>query len=277
MYRTGDVCVWKAGGYIEYVGRMDEQVKVRGYRIELGEIEAALGEHPRVEQAVVVAREDEGGEKRLVGYVVASQEVSSRELREYLRGRLPDYMVPTVIVELEQMPLTSNGKLDRRGLPKPELDEASTEYEAPRSAVEEIVSGIWGEVLRVEKVGIAESFFELGGHSLLATQVVSRVRRVLGVEVGLRSLFTNPTVEAMAREIEQGRGVEQAVSEEMRRVERGGLDRGRDRQDACPTGMSPDCQGTRHPLSCRAGSSRDARLHRRFSYAVHLARFAVRL
>ena len=199
LYRTGDLARYRADGVIECLGRLDHQVKVRGYRIELGEIEAVLSEHAAVEQAVVVAREEEPGEKRLVGYVVGRQEINSKELREYLKERLPDYMVPGAIVQLEEMPLTANGKIDRRALPKPEMSEVSGRYAGPRTAVEEIVCGIWEEVLGVEKVGMADNFFELGGHSLLATQVVSRVRNMFGVEVSLRKVFTEPTVAAMAR------------------------------------------------------------------------------
>ena len=127
-------------------------------------------------------------------------------MREDLQRRMPEYMVPGAIVKMEEMPLTANGKLDRGALPKPEMGAAAAEYEGPRTAVEEIVSGIWGEVLRVEKVGVRENFFEMGGHSLLATQVVSRVRKVFGVEVSLRKVFTEPTVGAMAREVEQQQG-----------------------------------------------------------------------
>ncbi len=203
MYRTGDLGRYKRDGSIEYLGRIDHQVKIRGYRIELGEIEAVLNEHPAVAQVVVLAREDEPGEKRLVGYVVGDREVSSKELREYLQERLPDYMVPGAILQLEAMPLTANGKIDRRALPKPEMSGGGREYVGARTAVEEIVSGIWAEVLRVERVGITDNFFELGGHSLLAMQLVSRVQNILGVEISLRSLFTNPTVAAMATEIEQ--------------------------------------------------------------------------
>ena len=222
MYRTGDLGRYNRDGSIEYLGRVDHQVKVRGYRIELGEVEAALDEHPAVEQAIVVAREDEPGEKRLVGYVVGNRQVSSQDLREYLRERLPDYMVPGAIVQLEEMPLTANGKLDRRALPKPELGGAGSEYERPRTAVEEIVCGIWSEVLRAERVGVRDNFFELGGHSLLATQVVSRVRMLFGVEVSLRNLFTDPTVEAMASEVEQQQhGGMAAAVEAITRVGRG--------------------------------------------------------
>ncbi len=221
MYRSGDLGRYHRDGSIEYLGRVDHQVKVRGYRIELGEIEAVLNAHPAVAQAVVLAREDEPGEKRLVGYVVGHREVSSQELKKYLQERLPDYMVAGAIVQLEQMPLTANGKIDRRALPEPEQAVARTEYVGPRSAVEEIVSGIWAEVLRVDRVGITDNFFELGGHSLLATQVVSRVRNVLGVDVPLRSLFTHPTAAAMASEVEQQRrSGGQAAVEEITRVGR---------------------------------------------------------
>ncbi len=221
MYRTGDLGRYKRDGSIEYLGRIDHQVKIRGYRIELGEIEAVLNEHPAVAQVVVLAREDEPGEKRLVGYVVGDREVSSKELREYLQERLPDYMVPGAILQLEAMPLTANGKIDRRALPKPEMSGAGREYVGPRTAVEEIVSGIWAEVLRVERVGITDNFFELGGHSLLATQVVSRVRKVFGVEVSLRSLFTHPTAAAMASEVEQQQSSgEGAAAEAITRVAR---------------------------------------------------------
>ncbi|PYP82153.1 MAG: non-ribosomal peptide synthetase [Blastocatellia bacterium AA13] len=223
MYRTGDVGRYQRGGVIEYVGRVDDQVKIRGYRIELGEIESVLGEHRSVAQASVVAREDEIGEKRLVGYVVEREEgASGEELRRYLEERLPGYMVPWSIVKLEKMPLTANGKLDRRALPKPEA-RGEREYEGPRNAVEEIVCGIWSEVLKVEKVGIHDNFFELGGHSLLATQVVSRVRSALGVEVRLRALFTEQTVAGFAAEVEQeqGRGSE-GIAERIERAGREG-------------------------------------------------------
>src|SRR5262245_36096743 len=203
MYRTGDLGRYRKDGSIEYLGRIDHQVKIRGYRIELGEIEAAINEHPSVEQAIVLAREDEPGEKRLVGYVVARQHVSVRELREYLQERLPDYMAPGAIVQLEAMPLTPNGKIDRRALPKPEIGMKGAGDVSGRTAVEEILCGIWSEVLRIEKVGITDNFFELGGHSLFAMQLVSRVRNILGVEISLRSLFTNPTVAGLATEVER--------------------------------------------------------------------------
>src|SRR5581483_9809946 len=220
MYRTGDRARYQEDGKIEFLGRIDHQVKVRGYRIELGEIEAALNEHAAVEQAVVLAREDEPGEKRLVGYVVVNEPVGSQELRAYLSQRLPEYMVPVAFVELAELPLTPNGKVDRRGLPAPGQGVGGEEYVGPRTAVEEIVCGIIGEVLRVERVGIEDNFFELGGHSLLATQVVSRLRKLLGVEVPLRSLFTNPTVAALAREAEQRQRGGASAAEAIERVGR---------------------------------------------------------
>jgi hypothetical protein len=204
------------------MGRVDGQVKVRGFRIELGEVEAALAGHEGVRQAVVVVRE-EGGEKRLVAYVVATEGeqagtgidsrghshegagesdnghatgVSEAELRHYLRTRLPDYMVPQRLLLLDSLPLTPNGKVDTRALPAPgqAVAEAGTHYVAPRGAVEEVMAGIWGEVLGAGRVGVSDNFFDLGGHSLLATRVVSWVRKVFKVEAGLRLLFEEPTV-----------------------------------------------------------------------------------
>src|SRR5579864_624016 len=210
LYRSGDVVRWRADGQLEFLGRKDQQVKVRGYRIELGEIEAALQEHEEVEQGVAGVVGEEG-DKRLVAWVVGREgrgEVSSVKLREYLRGRLPEYMVPAAIVGVERMPLTANGKVDRKALPEPEWKgvEGGGEESRRASEVEELIGGIWGEVLGVEQVGLGRNFFELGGHSLLATQVMSRVRKVFGVEVGLRALFQEPTVEGLAVEVERALG-----------------------------------------------------------------------
>src|SRR5215208_2375607 len=179
LYRTGDEVMWNEAGEVEFIGRKDQQVKVRGYRIEMGEIEAALMSMQEIKEAVVVARQTEGGDKRLIGYVVAErEEVNRREVMRQLRERLPDYMVPSGIIVLEKMPLTANGKVDRRALPEP--DEAreinSQETGASKSPIAEIIAGIWAEVLGVREVGVEENFFELGGHSLMATRVVSRVR-----------------------------------------------------------------------------------------------------
>ncbi len=223
LYRTGDLVRWRGDGELDFLGRVDHQVKLRGYRIELGEIESMLLQHGAVKQCAVILREDEAGDKRIVGYVVGSGEgkVESGEMRKYLQGRLPDYMVPSWIVELEEMPLTPNGKVDRKALPAPEAGEAAAEGRAAKTALEEIVAGIFEEVLRREKVGVEENFFEMGGHSLLATQVVSRIREVLGVEVGLRALFEAPTVAGLAEEVErernEGRGVDAPAIEAVSR------------------------------------------------------------
>src|SRR5262249_16604773 len=199
-------------------------VKIRGMRIELGEIEVQQNTHPGVSESVVTAQENEVGEKQLVSYFVGRAEgaPSVDELREYLKERLPGYMAPSLFVELEKLPLTADGKVDRRALPKAEQRGGGREYVGPRSAVEEIVCGIWEEALRVEKVGIYDNFFELGGHSLLATQVVSRVRSALGVEVPVRVQFTKQTVAAFAAEVEQRRRGGEAAVEVIGRVARDG-------------------------------------------------------
>jgi amino acid adenylation domain-containing protein len=205
LYRTGDLVRYLPDGNLEFIGRIDTQVKVRGYRIELGEIEAVLLSHPAVRSAVVVAREEEAGDKRLVAYVVGETEsVAVIELRAYLKEKLPEYMMPSAFVMLDALPLTANGKVDRRALPAPERGraEGGNEYVAPRTPVEEMVAGIWSEVLGVERVGVNDNFFELGGHSLLATQVISRLKESLRVEVTLDKMFESPTVAAVAAVVE---------------------------------------------------------------------------
>ena len=200
LYRTGDLVRYDAEGKLEFVGRVDQQVKLRGYRIELGEIEAVLRRHAQVSEAVVVLNEADG-DKRLVAYVVSEAEAG--ELREYLKAQLPDYMVPSFFVALNDLPLLPNGKLNRRALPAPEsMVVAEAEYVAPRTATEELLAGLWASVLRVNRVGINDNFFALGGHSLLATQVIARVRDAFGQEVALRSLFEQPTVAGLAQTIE---------------------------------------------------------------------------
>jgi amino acid adenylation domain-containing protein len=200
LYRTGDLGRWLADGSIEFAGRTDFQVKIRGFRIELGEIEARLAEHPAVRDAVVLAREDAPGEKRLVAYCVADEGLDVESLRAHLAGRLPSYMVPAAFVRLDAFPVTAGGKVDRRALPAPEGDALATGgYEAPEGAAEQVVADIWAEVLRVERVGRRDSFFDLGGHSLLAVQVISRVRQRLAVEVALRDLFSRPVLADFAR------------------------------------------------------------------------------
>ncbi|HYH80916.1 MAG TPA: amino acid adenylation domain-containing protein, partial [Longimicrobium sp.] len=203
MYRTGDQVRWLASGELEFLGRLDRQVKVRGFRIELGEIEGALRRSEGVADCVVVAREDVPGEKRLVAYVVG--EARAEALRDRLRRSLPEYMVPSAFVFLDALPLTPSGKLDRKALPAPELASAEDRYVAPRTPVEEVLAGIWAEVLRLERVGVHDSFFELGGHSLLAARVVSRIRELFGVEVPLRALFEGPTVAELAGRVEEVR------------------------------------------------------------------------
>jgi acyl carrier protein len=217
LYRTGDLVRWLASGELEFVGRRDSQVKVRGYRIELGEIEEVLKRAGGVQEAVVVAREEEGGERRLVGYVVrrTDAEWKTGELLPQLRQVLPEYMVPSVLVELAELPQTTSGKVDRRALAQLEVRgrEREESYPGPRTPVEEALCGLWQELLRVERVGIKDNFFELGGHSLLATQLVSRVREAFGVELGLRELFERPTVTGLAEKVEAGlRGGEQVTA-----------------------------------------------------------------
>ena len=202
LYRTGDWARYRADGVIEFLGRKDQQVKIRGFRIELGEIEATLGRHPSVREAVVLARSDEPGEKRLVAYVVPMELPGPpiSELRSFLRERLPDYMLPLAFVTLEALPLTPNGKVDRNSLPAPARVRALEQnaFVAPRTPVEEVLAGLWAELLGIERVGIHDNFFELGGHSLVATQLISRIRNSLRVELPLRALFEQPTVAGLA-------------------------------------------------------------------------------
>ncbi|WP_416212277.1 non-ribosomal peptide synthase/polyketide synthase [Nostoc sp. DedSLP03] len=206
LYKTGDLARYLPDGNIEYLGRIDNQVKIRGFRIELGEIEVALSQHQNVQTSVVIVREDIPGEKRLISYIVLQPEQppTVRELRSFLKSKLPEYMVPSAFVILESLPLTSNGKIDRRALPAPEPSSESREkYVAPRTPLEEILAQIWVQVLKVELVGTHDNFFTLGGHSLLATQLVSRVRSSLKVELPLRSLFAAPTIAQLAPLIQQ--------------------------------------------------------------------------
>ncbi|MET0398427.1 MAG: amino acid adenylation domain-containing protein [Longimicrobiaceae bacterium] len=205
LYRTGDRVRWLASGELEFLGRVDAQVKVRGFRVEPGEIEAVLAEHAAVRDAVVVLREDVEGQPRLAAYVVlqGGVDLGAAGLQEHLGERLPEYMVPAAYVALESIPLTPNGKLDRRALPAP--DETGR-YVAPRSAVEEVLAGIWSEVLGTERVGVDASFFELGGDSLLGVRMVSRVRKALGVKLQMKVLFEANTVAALATLVEGLRG-----------------------------------------------------------------------
>jgi amino acid adenylation domain-containing protein len=241
LYRTGDLARWRADGAVDYVGRVDGQVKIRGLRIELGEIEALLGAHPQVGQAVVVARDDgpdsktgsKHGDKRLVGYVVPgnADAPTPRELREHLLAGLPEYMVPSAFVVLDALPLTPSGKTDRKALPAPVLPaRALAGRSGPRSPAEEILCDLFAEVLGLDRVGIDDNFFDLGGHSLLAIRLTSRVRSVLGVELSIRSLFEASTVAGLAARL--------------------GADAGRDALDVLLPLRSPPTGNCRPPLFC---------------------------
>jgi amino acid adenylation domain-containing protein len=205
LYRTGDVARYLPDGNIDFAGRVDQQVKIRGFRVEPGEIEAALRQHPNVREAAVVVRESAEGEKRLVAYVSAAAPsgLSVMELRRWLKEKLPDYMIPSAFVLLERLPHTPNGKIDRPALPAPDAltQEAPENFIAPRTPVEEVLAGIWSEVLGVERVGVEDNFFDLGGHSLLATRVLSHVRRLFRREVPLQIVFEATTVAKLARAI----------------------------------------------------------------------------
>jgi amino acid adenylation domain-containing protein len=201
LYRTGDRVRYGTAGQLEFLGRVDEQVKVRGYRIELGEIESVLAEADGVQQAVAVVRESE---QRLVAYVVMENGAAAKPLRDHLSQKLPEYMIPSPIVVLPELPLTANGKVDRRALPNPGSvrSELTPKYLTPQGTIQELLASRWSHLLRVERVGMHDNFFELGGHSLLATQVVSWIRNAFSVEVPLRSLFEHPTVAGLAEIIE---------------------------------------------------------------------------
>ena len=199
MYRTGDLARFLPDGNLEFLGRGDDQVKIRGFRIELGEIESVLIAKQGVKQAVVLAKEDEGGDKHLVAYLVADPTLNNSpdELRSYLKQQLPDFMVPSAIVLLPKIPLNANGKVDRQALPEPE-SVPILEFVAPKDAMEEGVARIWQEVLHRERISTDENFFDLGGHSLMATQVISRIRERFRVELPIRALFENPTIQGLS-------------------------------------------------------------------------------
>jgi acyl carrier protein len=225
LYKTGDLVRYRADGNIEFLGRVDQQVKVRGFRIELGEIESMLRQHPAVREGVVLAREDVSGDKRLVAYVVpnngrqtktdetpgqASSTVAQPaslvgEMKGFLKQHLPEYMLPSIFVVLDALPLSPSGKVDRRALPAPDSARPDLEraYAAPRTPTEETLAAICAELLAIDQVGIYDNFFDLGGHSLLATQFISRLRDSFHVELALRSLFETPTVAELARKIDE--------------------------------------------------------------------------
>jgi natural product biosynthesis luciferase-like monooxygenase protein len=207
LYRTGDVARYRADGAMEFLGRVDHQVKIRGYRIEVAEIEAVLEQHPAVRQVVVAAREDTPGEKRLVAYIVARQAPGpgARELRQYLRQKLPEHMTPALFVPLKALPHTANGKVDRKALPAPDgrRPDLTADYVAPRSHLEQTISAVWQQVLNLESVGIDDNFFDLGGHSLLMAQAHSQLREIFKRDLPLIKLLEHPTISSLARYLSQ--------------------------------------------------------------------------
>ena len=205
LYRTGDLGRYRADGAIEHVGRVDNQVKIRGFRIELNEIEASLALHEDVRECVVVVREDTPGNKRLVAYVVTGNLLlSPRDLRQFLEGKLPSYMLPAAIVLIDKLPLTESGKVDRRSLPAPDAMDLEPDegYVAPRNQIEDLLAEVWAQLLGLKRVSIHDNFFALGGHSLLAARIVSRVREAFKTEIPLRALFEHPTVASLAEVVE---------------------------------------------------------------------------
>ncbi|MFJ1823055.1 amino acid adenylation domain-containing protein, partial [Streptomyces sp. NPDC088139] len=204
MYRTGDLVRWSPEGSLEYLGRADQQVKLRGFRIEPGEIETVLVGRPGVGQATVVVREDRPGDKRLVAYLVAAEEgarIEPGDVQRQVSGLLPDYMIPSAFVVLDEIPLTVNGKVDRRALPAPQFSNETT-GRAPRTGKEEVLCGLFAEILGLPSVTIDDHFFNLGGHSLLATRLVGRIRTVLGVELSVATLFENPIVATLVEKLD---------------------------------------------------------------------------
>ena len=207
MYKTGDLGSWLPDGNIEYLGRNDDQVKIRGFRVEVGEIEVRLKGQLALREVMVVAREDKPGEKRLVAYYTVREggdqgELGAEKLRAYLSAEVPEYMIPAAFVRLERMPLTPNGKLDRKGLPTPEGDAYGVrDYEEPRGETEKKLAEIWAEVLRVEKVGRHDNFFELGGHSLLVIKLVRRIEDSFGVDIAFRGVFADPRLSSLAEQV----------------------------------------------------------------------------
>ena len=217
LYRTGDIARYRDDGEIEFLGRKDNQVKIRGFRIEPGETEAALSTHPAIRDVAVCTHEDGIDNKRLVAYIVfeRDQTASVTELRNFLKSRLPDYLVPSVLIPLPALPVLPNGKVDRRALPEPASDRPVLDksYVAPRTVVEDQLAQIWARMLKVEKVGIHDNLFDLGGHSLLATQVISQMRETFMIELSPRRLFAEPTIEQLAILITQLQATQQDAAE----------------------------------------------------------------
>jgi acyl carrier protein len=222
LYRTGDLARYLRDGNIEFFGRIDHQVKIRGFRVELGEIEVLLEQHPEVRATVVVAQQYPNGEKRLVAYLVPhdKEKLTTSELRKYLAEKLPDYMVPSAFVLLDSLPLSHNAKVDRRALPLPDAARPNleTSYVAPSTPAEQVVAGIWSNLLGVERVGVHDNFFELGGHSLLATRLAYKIEEEFRVQIGLRALFQAPTVSGVVNSIVESFGDREIVDEIARTI-----------------------------------------------------------
>ena len=223
LYKTGDLARYLPDGNIEFLGRIDDQVKIRGFRIELGEIEAVLGQHPGVQEAVVICREDDPGNQQLVAYIVSDlqQTLTVSELNHLLKEKLPDYMMPKSFVMLEALPLLPNGKINRRGLPLPDQirPELAATYQPPQTEIEQSIASIWQEVLHIEEVGINDNFFELGGHSLLLVQVHNKLQKIFQQEFPLFEMFHYPTISYLAQYLSQQSSEQLSLAEHSHRPE----------------------------------------------------------
>jgi acyl-CoA synthetase (AMP-forming)/AMP-acid ligase II/acyl carrier protein len=207
LYKTGDLVRYRKDGVLEFLGRLDHQVKIRGYRIELGEIETALEKYGQIREAVVIAREDTLGDKKLVAYIIAIAGAvpSIFELRNYLKDILPEYMVPAMFVVMKELPLTPNGKVDRKALPAPDSErlDLNAEFMEPRTQTEKTLGEIWSSVLGIEKIGVRDNFFELGGHSLSAVQITAKIHQLFNVDLSLQTFFQSSTLEDLASAVEE--------------------------------------------------------------------------
>ena len=203
LYKTGDLVRYLPDGNIEYLGRLDQQIKLHGFRIEPGEIETVLRQQPSVENCVVMLREDSPGDKRLVAYLVCKGEIAEKTLQAYLKTRLPAYMVPSAFVRLKRLPLNANGKIDRKALPPPGIAIRNRSFVAPRTALENELAAIWRKALGIEQLGIHDNFFAVGGHSLLAAQTIARINNAFGMQIPLALLFEYPTIATFAQQLEQ--------------------------------------------------------------------------
>ena len=212
MYRTGDLGRWHADGNIEFLGRIDDQVKIRGYRIELGEIESVLQQCELVSQAVVLAREDKEGSKRLIAYIIPKGSFDRKVIINYLMSKLPDYMVPTILVEMQNFPITPNGKIDKKALPEPDRNDLSNnEYIAPRNKTEQQLAEIWQKLLHTEKVGMQDNFFEIGGNSLIATRLMAKIEKTFNLKFPISLLFKAPTIEELSYYVSNKTDLQESV------------------------------------------------------------------